>query len=118
MKSETCLGKVSRKPLSVYYTEFEAQVAAEYSRNVYGNDLAPYKCEKCRQWHLSPKSRLTPSNKCSRCISAIGEYKNSYPTSKEARFRANIIYEEQGIELEVYKCKHGEGWHLTKVKRY
>lgn len=44
MKSETCLGKVSGKPLSVYYTEFEAQVAAEYSRNVYGNDLAPYKC--------------------------------------------------------------------------
>lgn len=118
MKSETCLGKVSGKPLSSYYTEFEAQSAAEYAKNVYDDELAPYKCQRCDYWHLSPKCRMTPSQKCSRCTSAIGEYKNSYPRSKEARLRASIIYDEKGIELEVYKCRYGNGWHLTKTRNY
>lgn len=118
MKSETCLGKVSGKPLSFYYTEFEAQSAAEYSKNVYDNELAPYKCQRCNYWHLSPKCRMTPSQKCSKCTSATNEYKNSYLTSKEAKIRASIIYEEQGIALDVYKCRHGNGWHLTKIRNY
>lgn len=118
MKSDSCFGKVSGKPLSFYYTEFESQIAAEYSKNIYGNELTPYECQRCSYWHLSPKARMTPSKKCNWCTAADGEYKNSYRTIKEARLRAKIIYEEQGIDLKVYECKYGEGWHLTKGRNY
>ena len=116
MKSETCLGKVSGKPLNSYSTEFEAFSAAEYSMNVYDNELVPYKCHRCDYWHLSPKCRVTPSQKCSTCTSALGEYKNSYSTIKQARLRACVISDERGIELDVYKCRYGNGWHLTKMR--
>ncbi|QPL42080.1 hypothetical protein IT970_11420 [Pseudoalteromonas sp. A41-2] len=114
MKSETCFGKVSGKPLTQYYDEVEAQGAADYSKEHYGNDLIPYQCVKCDLWHLSPKSRQTPSQKCNRCTGGYGVEKESYRSKIEARKRANIIYDEQGISLRVYKCKYGNDWHLTK----
>ncbi|PMF83547.1 hypothetical protein BCT86_09980 [Vibrio breoganii] len=114
MKSNTCLGKATGKTLTIYNTEFDAVLAAEYVKGTYGNDLVPYKCHKCAFWHLSPKSRVTPSKKCNKCTSSDGVYKNSYRTKSEAILRAKIIYEERGVELNTYKCKYGEGWHLTK----
>ncbi|QHS15479.1 hypothetical protein GUY17_05970 [Shewanella sp. Arc9-LZ] len=114
MKSETCFGKTSGKPLTQYYDEEEAQGAADYSKEFYGDDLSPYHCSKCDLWHLSPKSRQTPSQKCNRCTGGYGVEKESYRSKLEARLRADIIYDEQGISLRVYKCKYGFGWHLTK----
>ena len=114
MKSETCFGKMSGQPLTEYYTEQDAQYAAEYSKEYYGNELTTYSCSRCGLWHLSPKSRQTPSEKCNRCTARDGVYKDSYRSKREARIRANIIYEEHGIRLRTYKCKYGFGWHLTK----
>ncbi|WP_281213270.1 hypothetical protein [Shewanella insulae] len=116
MKSETCFGKTSGKPLTQYYTEGEAQEGADYSKEYYGNNLIPYHCGKCDLWHLSPKSRQTPSQKCDRCTGGYGVSKDSYRSKREAHLRANIIYEERGVLLRVYKCKFGSGWHLTKEK--
>lgn len=114
MKSETCFGKISGQPLSVYFTEFEAQSCADYSNEVYDNKLVPYQCNKCRYWHLSPKQRVTPSQKCDWCIGSDGSYKDTYRNKAEAKTRARIRFEEDGVELKVYKCKYGNGWHLTK----
>lgn len=114
MKSETCFGKLSGKPLIQYYDQEEAQVAANYCKEFYGNDMSPYRCDKCDLWHLSPKSRQTPSQKCNRCTGGYGVEKASYHSKNAARLRASIIYDEQGISLRVYKCKYGSGWHLTK----
>lgn len=114
MKSETCIGKVTGKPLSEYYGEEDAQEAAEYSRDTYDNDLMPYKCSDCACWHLSPKGRQTPSHKCQDCTSGNGIPKDTYKTKKVAIIRSNILFDEQGIDLKVYKCKYGDGWHLTK----
>lgn len=114
MKSETCFGKVSGEPLTEYYFEHDANDAAEYSKEMYGNDLVPYLCTKCEHWHLSPKSRQTPSKKCDECSGGDGTPKDSYRTKRDARTRADILYDEQGISLKVYQCKHGNGWHLTK----
>lgn len=116
MKSDTCLGEVSGKPVRSYCSELEAQIAVEYFTSVFDNQLAPYKCQRCDYWHLSTQCRMATCRKCNRCTSAIGEYKNSYATSKEARLRACIIYDERGIELDIYKCKYGNGWHLTKTR--
>lgn len=116
MKSGTCFGKVSGEPLTEYYDEHDAIYAAEYSKEVYGNDLVPYRCNKCERWHLSPKSRQTPSKKCDICTGGDGEPKDSYRTKLEAKARANILFDEQGISLKVYQCRYGNGWHLTKSK--
>jgi len=102
MKSETCFGKMSGKPLTQYYDAEEAEGAAEYSKEYYGNDLSPYNCNKCGLWHLSPMGRQTPSQKCSRCTGGDGVEKDAYRSKREAHLRANIIYDEQGISLRVY----------------
>ena len=115
MKSDTCFAKNSGKPLSYYFTEFEAHSAAEYSKEYYGNELVPYECNKCGHWHLTPKNRLTPSRKCDWCTGSDGIPKDTYRNRKEALRRADIIYEEHGVELKVYECPRGEGWHLTKL---
>ena len=114
MKSDTCFGKISGQPLSQYFDEYEAQNAADYSKEYHNNDLAPYQCNKCGLWHLSPKVRMTPSKKCDKCTASDGTFKDAYHTKKEAYARANIIYDEYRINLKVYKCRFGKGWHLTK----
>lgn len=114
MKSETCFGKISGKPLSQYFTEIDAEGAAQYSKDNFSNDSLPYECNKCHFWHLSPKSRVTPSKKCDSCTAGDGASKDTYRTKNEAKARADIIYNEKGIDLKVYSCKYGDGWHLTK----
>jgi len=114
MKSETCFGKVSGQPLTQYFDLEEALHGAEYAKEYYDNDLSPYNCNKCGFWHLSPKSRQTPSHKCHHCTSSDGIQKDSYRSKQEARLRADIIYDEQGIRLKVYQCQFSSGWHLTK----
>ena len=43
-----------------------------------------------------------------------GKHKELYETEEAAKTRAEIIEEEQGIKLKVYKCPSQDGWHLTK----
>jgi hypothetical protein len=114
MKSGTCFGKVSGAPLSEYLFEHEALDAADYSKAEYGNELVPYFCRVCDKWHLSPKSRQTPTNTCELCTAADGSNKESYKTKIDAKTRARIIRDERGINLIVYQCMHNNGWHLTK----
>tara|TARA_R110000751_G_scaffold45357_1_gene102961 strand:+ start:2550 stop:2897 length:348 start_codon:yes stop_codon:yes gene_type:complete len=114
MKSEICFGKVSGEPLTEYYSEHEALDAAEYSEIQFGHELVPYNCRKCGQWHLSPKSRQTPTKTCEFCTAADSSFKESYKTKVDAKMRAKIIRDERGIHLAVYQCIHGNGWHLTK----
>ena len=114
MKSETCFGKASGQPLAVYFDEFDALSAAEHAALTYERALLPYQCLKCEKWHLSPKERQTPSFKCNVCTAGNGDFKNSYQTKSIAQTRAKIIFNESGRKLKVYKCIHGNGWHLTK----
>lgn len=114
MKSDTCFGKISGAPLTEFLFEHEAIDAAEYSKNEYANELVPYCCGKCKKWHLSPKSRQTPTTTCTFCTAANGSNKESYKTKMDAKARAKIISNERGVNLIVYQCKHNNGWHLTK----
>lgn len=114
MKSDSCFGKVSGEPLSVYATEAEAADAAEYAQLNYERELLPYHCDKCQQWHLSPADRLTPSYKCEHCVGGAGFSKATYRSRTEAEKRAFIIEREEGRILKVYPCPHSDGWHLTK----
>ncbi len=92
-KSTTCMSKQG-EPLTEYEFAFQAEDAADYINTIYGNDLIPYDCTKCRYWHLTPKSRHTPSRTCDYCTSASGEPKTLYETRKGADRRANILAEQ------------------------
>ena len=116
-KSTTCFKK-DGEPLSYYDSEYEANKGASHVRYKYNLDLSPYQCSKCGYWHLSPKNRQTPSKECIYCTDSNGKHKELYETEEAAKLRAEIIEEEQGIKLKVYKCPEQEGWHLTKNNSY
>ena len=105
-KSTTCNGKEG--PLTEYASEWEAQDAAKYIEFEYGKKMVEYRCKKCELWHLSLKSRHTPSEECPHCNKSL------YRSEAEAQKRADILYDEQGVSLRIYECPHESGWHLTK----
>jgi hypothetical protein len=113
-KSDTCFSKHNNSPLTTYSSEDEAKNGADYSNLEYGNNLIPYECDNCNEWHLSPKNRSTQNTTCDICTDSNGNHKDSYLTKDDAQRRADILYEERDISLNVYKCEHNNGWHLTK----
>lgn len=112
-KSETCISKATKNPLTEYLTEVEAEVGANYAKINHGRELAPYQCEKCRKWHLSPTERQTPSEPCEFCQDSYGDTKSLYFSEESAQRRANILEREKNIYLRVYPCPYQHGWHLT-----
>ncbi|NQV14193.1 hypothetical protein HQ531_01955 [bacterium] len=114
-KSPTCKARKSGRPLTEYETKAEAKSAANYAnKNFSGENLVPYKCDRCGFWHISPTGRQTPSKACTICRGADGMLKESYQSENDAQLRAGILHEEQGVTLYIYECEHGNGWHLTK----
>lgn len=112
--SRTCFGRTSRKPLQTYASESEAKHQADYSRGVYGQDLTPYRCGRCEQWHLAPAASHTPSVVCAHCVSQAGNAKDLYPTEEVALRRAAIIASRSQVALRAYACPYEMGWHLTR----
>jgi len=115
LKSKTCTGKKTGKPLTEYGSESEAGEAAKYASAEYKRHLTPYLCQTCNKWHLSPANRQTPSKKCAFCAGSDGQPKDAYGTEQDAKRRATIIRKESGVSLRAYACHYGNGWHLTKA---
>lgn len=115
LKSKTCTGKQTGKPLTEYGTEHEAREAANYASATYKRHLTPYLCQTCNKWHLSPVNRQTPSAKCPHCAGSDGRTKDAYGSEQDAKRRAAIIRKESGVSLRAYPCQYGNGWHLTKA---
>jgi len=113
-KSMQCVGKGSGQYVTEYDSFEEAQAGAEHVEWTHGRQFLPYQCDRCGQWHLTPRDRQTPSTRCSYCRGSNGRPKDAYDTERDAQRRADILHQEKGIRLRVYKCPHGHGWHLTK----
>jgi hypothetical protein len=66
--------------------------------------------------HVKKKYAAQPleTKKCPYCTGSDGSKKDVYFSPEEARQRAEYIKEIRGIELNVYRCEYGNGWHLTK----
>lgn len=113
-KSDKCIGKKSGKPLTCYETEEEAFDAIKDMEDRFKDSvpMCSYKCTKCGYYHLSPKNRHTESKLCS-CEDSNGKKKQLYNTKESAQRRANILKKEKNVELFVYPCPHGNGYHLT-----
>jgi hypothetical protein len=114
LKSETCVGKATGKPLTEYDSEADAEEGATHAQQRFGRRLIPYACDTCNMWHLAPANRQTPTTKCGYCTGADGRPKDTYRNESEARRRADILRREQGADLRVYTCEYGSGWHLTR----
>tara|TARA_Y100001934_G_C11583417_1_gene419915 strand:+ start:126 stop:488 length:363 start_codon:yes stop_codon:yes gene_type:complete len=114
LKSETCVGKATGKPLTEYDSLYDAEEGADYANRTYKQNLVPYECETCGKWHLAPKSRQTPSILCPFCKGTNGLAKHAYRSQGEAKRRADILWKEQGVSLKVYQCDYSDTWHLTR----
>ena len=52
LKSTTCFGKQTGRPLTEYDSEYDALDGADYANSKYGQNLVPYQCDTCGLWHL------------------------------------------------------------------
>jgi hypothetical protein len=109
-----CVNTKTGKSRVSYSTEYEAELRAQELSLKYDGEQNPYRCNDCGQWHLSPKSRQTPSKECSYCTDSDGNPKQLYFKKGDAHKRADILQSERGVYLEVYECPIQSGWHLTK----
>ena len=113
VKSETCFGRISGAPLTEYHSESQAEEGARYANAQNGGGLVPYQCNACGYWHLSPRSRMTPSMPCL-CVGRNGNPKALFFTFEDAQRRSELVRQEGGGHSTVYECELGLGWHLTK----
>lgn len=110
-KSSTCMNK-DGKALSVYESYQEAQRSAHYI----GKSFIPYLCSTCGKYHLKPEEFYCEKiNRICNCVDHNGKPKDSYKTESDAQKMAKIR-SASGIELFVYKCPFGCGYHLTSNK--
>ena len=105
LKSKTCYGKISGKPLTEYNTEKDAQSGSTFVLERYGQLMVPYQCDTCLLWHLSPIERQTEhTNWCCLCVDENGQSKDCYNSMEDAQRRAQILKNETGVYLNVYQC--------------
>lgn len=112
-KSTTCFGNSSKLPLTEYWSEGEASLAAETVAKLHQLDLKPYRCRGCDGWHLAPAHTFDNSY-TSQCLDRDGRAKRAYPTREDAVRRARLRCQRVGISLEPYSCAACGEWHLTK----
>lgn len=77
--------------------------------------MEAYRCPKCDHWHLRPERSDGPiptDATCLKCSGSDGTPKVSHPTYDDALEQA---FSTTGVQLAVYQCPHGRGWHLTKA---
>lgn len=111
MKSETCFAEMLDQYLPSQIIENDVLNTIDHEINKQNTSLSLYEIYK---YDLPHQHRVTPRKKCDRCTGGDGEIKQGYPTKHAAYKTAEVIREEEGKDLRVYKCKYG-GWHLTKI---
>ena len=51
---------------------------------------------------------------CSFCVDRMGNDKRLYPSRRDADRAVDMGWIERRIQLRVYRCPHGGGFHLTR----
>jgi hypothetical protein len=110
MKSETCFAEMLGQYLPSQVVENNVLNTIEHEINNQNTDFSSYEFYK---YDLPNQIRVTQGKRCDRCTGGDREINQGYLTKHEAHNTAEIIREEEGKYLRVYKCKYG-GWHLTK----
>ena len=116
-KSETCVSK-SGNPLSEYRNYSEAQESANYQFTQTGISFTPYECQKCGKFHLKPTEfYCEKAHSSCTCTDHNGNRKDTYVTREDAEKMVNIRGKD-GVQLFVYQCPSGCGFHLTSSRGY
>ncbi|WP_421266665.1 hypothetical protein [Aeromonas veronii] len=108
-----CISPKTGRVRKSYSNETFAIAEARYMADSYGEQV-PIQCDFCGEWHLTPASYHTPSKTCEYCTDGDGNSKQLYFSKEGAIKRARIIANDRGLNLDVYRCPHENGWHLTK----
>jgi len=111
-----CTSTRTGEPLKSYQCSFSAQQAADQAKINHGRVMVAYQCERCDYWHLCPEERYTPNETCDYCTSRARVPKKLYSTEEAAQKRADCLWDERRVRLDVYPCPHQDGWHLTKSR--
>lgn len=61
------------------------------------------------------ESRNGKSDSCFECHDGKGGFKRLYESRPEAISSAEYRNRRTGVQLDVYPCRHKEGWHITKA---
>ena len=60
------------------------------------------------------RSSVKPAKLHNCCTDREGNIKTVYSCKYEALDVAKLRSVEAGLKINIYKCRYGEGWHLTK----
>ena len=90
MKSSRCFGRSTNKPLWVYLSRSKAKNSAQHINQRKKDKLIEYQCDRCKNWHLKPLARHTPSETCIHCKGRDGQNKQGDPTRAIAQKRVDI----------------------------
>ncbi len=113
-QSESCFDPATGEPLREFDRRGDAERAAKLDPLEWRN-MEAYRCPKCDRWHLRPQADSGPiptDTTCLMCRGRDGKPKVSHPTFDAALEAARS---NGDVELTVYACPHGRGWHLTRV---
>jgi hypothetical protein len=103
MKSEASFGEMLEQYLPQSFKDSDTQFTATYAFHKFDVEVNDSLC------------RIKQRKKFDCCTDRHGEAKKAYSTKNEAYESADYIYSEREVNLEVYKCRNGYGWHLTET---
>lgn len=116
MKSLTCFSKRTNQPLTEFYSLYDAESSALYEKQIRGINLYVYQCDKCGLFHLAPEdSKLNVRKHACSCRDSKGNPKSLYLTKEDAEKQLIKSQKEQRIQLKIYPCEQGLGYHLTHM---
>ena len=113
--SESCIDPRTGDALREYNRRADALRAAKFDPNEW-REIEPYRCDKCDKWHCRPAVDDGPvptDTMCLMCRGRDGKPKVAHPSADDALAAAQNLA-AAGLELGVYPCPHGRGWHLTR----
>ncbi|MDR2097024.1 MAG: hypothetical protein LBP37_00720 [Spirochaetaceae bacterium] len=67
-----------------------------------------------KKYQQTAEARSIGIKICPHCTGSDGNSKEIYDSPEEAMQRAEHIKETRGVQLKIYRCEYGNGWHLTK----
>ncbi len=103
---EVTEGKPKANDIWIHLKEPDAQT----EESVFRAFLDENNSEVYEADHTNWRAVASPAVECSYCKQKNGKPKLAYRTEEHAL----EVAEQSHSPLDVYKCEHGEGWHLTK----
>ncbi|AWB57853.1 hypothetical protein [Colwellia sp. Arc7-D] len=114
MKNESCFAHMLEQYLPREFNETAIHSAEGDSAHNPNINLSSNEYCKYNPLGTPLRPRLRARNKADCCIGRSGKPKKTYFSFDEAYDAAKYILHVRDTDLEIYPCRKGSGWHLTK----